>query len=408
MRTRSFLHQVISVPSSRMANPRPKYQVFVSSTYTDLHEEREAVIWQILKSRQIPAGMEAFTAAPDRGWDTIRRVIDTSDYYIVVVAGRYGSLDDQGLSWTEREYDYAHQKGIKTLAFIRNESEITADKMEKKPSGQKKLREFIDKIRNAHLCEQWNNKEDLGALVAQALNSVIRDDEDEGSSPAGWYRGDVISQASLDEFARLSAENSDLREKNARLEEQIAQTQQDSEEAPVVRVLWNDDRIHIEDIHEYTITTQHPLHPNVPGRTPPPTIRIRGSMVEDPKATHALTIENDSRVRIEGIVVDISLEGIAEHIAPIAQVLKPAVLQKRTDNAGSSQFRITLETLDPGNIATIARFSFGFRGIFSGNRPPRAETLRALHPYKFEIHIKGTRKFEQRRTVEFRPHLAIE
>ncbi len=35
---------------------RPKYQVLISSTYADLHEEREAVTWAILKSRH--AGME--------------------------------------------------------------------------------------------------------------------------------------------------------------------------------------------------------------------------------------------------------------------------------------------------------------------------------------------------------------
>ncbi|WP_348652950.1 DUF4062 domain-containing protein [Polyangium sp. y55x31] len=62
-----------------MKRPRPKYQVFVSSTYTDLHDERERVIWGILNARHIPAGMENFTATNDRGWETIRRVIDLTD-----------------------------------------------------------------------------------------------------------------------------------------------------------------------------------------------------------------------------------------------------------------------------------------------------------------------------------------
>jgi hypothetical protein len=49
---------------------RPKYQVLISSTYADLHEERETVAWAILKSRHIPAGMENFSAHLDRGpWE---------------------------------------------------------------------------------------------------------------------------------------------------------------------------------------------------------------------------------------------------------------------------------------------------------------------------------------------------
>ena len=38
---------------------------------------------------------------------------------IVIVAGRYGTVDDQtGISYTEREYDYAVAQGIPTLAFV--------------------------------------------------------------------------------------------------------------------------------------------------------------------------------------------------------------------------------------------------------------------------------------------------
>lgn len=66
-----------------MAPARPKYQIFVSSTYTDLHEERREVTWAILKARHIPVGMENFPATDDRGWKTIKRLIDLSDYYVV-------------------------------------------------------------------------------------------------------------------------------------------------------------------------------------------------------------------------------------------------------------------------------------------------------------------------------------
>jgi hypothetical protein len=83
--------------------PRPKYQVFISSTQGDLRDEREAVTWAVLSARHIPAGMENFTATDDRGWQTIRSVIDRSDYYVLLIAGRYGSVTGDGKSWTEKE-----------------------------------------------------------------------------------------------------------------------------------------------------------------------------------------------------------------------------------------------------------------------------------------------------------------
>ena len=112
---------------------KPKYQVFLSSTFRDLTKEREAVTWEILKASHIPAGMENFPATDDRGWKIIQRTIDRSDYYVLIVAGLYGSLDETGkLSWTEREYDYAKSKGIPVLAFLREDSSITANWIEKK------------------------------------------------------------------------------------------------------------------------------------------------------------------------------------------------------------------------------------------------------------------------------------
>ena len=39
-----------------------KLQVFVSSTYTDLIEERQAAVEAILDAGHIPAGMELFKA----------------------------------------------------------------------------------------------------------------------------------------------------------------------------------------------------------------------------------------------------------------------------------------------------------------------------------------------------------
>jgi Domain of unknown function (DUF4062) len=88
-----------------------RYQVFVSSTFTDLKKEREKVLQAILESKAFPAGMELSPSADDEQFAFIKREIDLSDYYLVIVAGRYGFLADDGMSFTEKEFDYAVPRG---------------------------------------------------------------------------------------------------------------------------------------------------------------------------------------------------------------------------------------------------------------------------------------------------------
>ena len=96
---------------------RKRYQVFISSTFNDLKAERLAVLNQLLSINCIPVGMELFTAADEEQFAYIKKLIDESDYYVVIFAGRYGRLADDGLSYTEKEYDYAIEKKIPVLAY---------------------------------------------------------------------------------------------------------------------------------------------------------------------------------------------------------------------------------------------------------------------------------------------------
>ena len=97
---------------------KKKFQVFVSSTYEDLKEERKAVLESLLKSHFIPAGMEYFNASNKQSWDIITKDIDESDYYVLIVAGKYGSLvrgETPEISYTEKEYNYACSIGNGTI-----------------------------------------------------------------------------------------------------------------------------------------------------------------------------------------------------------------------------------------------------------------------------------------------------
>lgn len=95
-----------------------KLQVFVSSTYTDLIEERQTAVEAILDAGHIPAGMELFKAGKPQ-MKTIQKWIDESDVYILIIGGRYGSIDeDCGKSYTQLEYEYALSKNMPVFAII--------------------------------------------------------------------------------------------------------------------------------------------------------------------------------------------------------------------------------------------------------------------------------------------------
>ena len=92
--------------------------MFVSSTYDDLREERAVVQRALLQLDCLPVGMELFPAADDETLAFIKSQIDDADYYVVVVAGRYGSTAPDGLSFTEKEYDYALERKKPTIGFV--------------------------------------------------------------------------------------------------------------------------------------------------------------------------------------------------------------------------------------------------------------------------------------------------
>jgi len=132
--------------------------------------------------------MESFAASNDRGWATIQRTIDLSDYYVLVIAGRYGSIDpDFDMSWTEREYEYAYQQGIPSLVFIRSDDDIPLARGERDGSKRERLEAFKTKVKSRHHCSGWGKVESLQAAVLRALSDGIASSA--ASPRPGWARG---------------------------------------------------------------------------------------------------------------------------------------------------------------------------------------------------------------------------
>jgi len=182
-------------------------QVFVSSTYLDLAEERQEVIQTLLEADCIPSGMELFPASNDDRWTLIQRIIDDCDYYLLVIGGRYGSIDDQTqLSYTEMEYDYADSIGKPVLAFLHGSpGEIAADKTELDPGAREKLADFRAKV-GERMVKYWDSPSSLGGQVAKSLIQVRK------TNPAeGWIRARFALTPEVErELAELRAKVAEL------------------------------------------------------------------------------------------------------------------------------------------------------------------------------------------------------
>jgi hypothetical protein len=184
-----------------------RYQVFVSSTYADLKEERQHVIQALMEMDCIPAGMEIFPAADEEQWEFIKKVVDDCDYYLLVIGGRYGSTTDDGISYTEKEFDYAVEQGLKVVALIHGAiDDIPFGKSEKDPELREKLLAFKDKVMTGRLVKFWKADSELPGLVALSLTKTIK------MYPAvGWVRANhVASEDILSDINNLRKENAEL------------------------------------------------------------------------------------------------------------------------------------------------------------------------------------------------------
>lgn len=176
-----------------------RYQVFVSSTYTDLQDERQEVIQALLELDCIPAGMELFPAADDDQWTLIKRVIDDCDYYLVIVGGRYGSLSSTGISYTQMEYEYAISVGKPLIGFIHKDpGSIPSNKTEQTEEGKRKLEEFREIVQKK-MCKFWTSPSELGSMVSRSLIKLIN------SKPAiGWVKANLVpDESSSQEILKL-------------------------------------------------------------------------------------------------------------------------------------------------------------------------------------------------------------
>lgn len=198
-----------------------KYQVFISSTYTDLIEERREVMEALLQMNCFPVGMEYFNASDESQWEIIKKLIDDCDYYVLIVAGRYGTIDEStGKSYTQMEFEYAVSQGKTVLRFVHDKiGDLKADNVENTDEGKKKLQAFREELMKKSYCKMWNTTEGLKSQVILALTNQFNT-----NPQIGWIKADQASSEEANrEILRLRQEIDALKSKISSLEEDAPQ-----------------------------------------------------------------------------------------------------------------------------------------------------------------------------------------
>jgi len=194
---------------------KKKLQVFVSSTYTDLRDERQAAVEAILTAGHIPAGMELFAAGDETQMNVIKRWIDESDVYLLILGGRYGTLEQNSQkSYIHLEYDYAVEQG-KPLFAVVIEEDYSKERVRSHSLGAgvietenpQKLKEFRAQVLTK-MVKFWRDPKDIKLAIMETMADFSRRED-----LKGWIPGDEAfnTGAVAEEIARLGKENAELR-----------------------------------------------------------------------------------------------------------------------------------------------------------------------------------------------------
>lgn len=198
-----------------------KLQVFVSSTYTDLKEERQAAVEAILDAGHIPAGMELFKSGNESQLKTIYKWIDESDVYMLILGGRYGTVETKSnKSYTQLEYEYALTKNIPVFAVVLSESFLTtkinslglSDVLEKKaPDKYQSFKSLV----MSKIIKKVDDCKDIKIQVHATLNEFINTYD-----LIGWIRN-----TNENDTIQLLKNNTNLLKENNSLNKQIQKLQ---------------------------------------------------------------------------------------------------------------------------------------------------------------------------------------
>lgn len=226
-----------------------KLQIFVSSTFIDLIDERQAAVEAILKAGHIPAGMELFTASNQSQWTIIQKWIDESDIYMLILGGRYGSIEpDSGLSYTELEYNYALAQKKPLFAVIMKDDALNEKVKQKgrdvlESDNPQKMKDFQKKVMS-YMSSFFEDNKDIKLAVHESVGKLQQENK-----LIGWVRSDEVLDPKqyLDQITALQHEKEVLNKENIKLKKSTPKSQ-DSEEFTEIVSLFEKEKISLKTL----------------------------------------------------------------------------------------------------------------------------------------------------------------
>lgn len=195
---------------------KKKLQIFVSSTYLDLKEERQAAVEAILSAGHIPAGMELFAAGDVTQLEIIKKWIEESDVYMLILGGRYGSIEPKTQkSYTHIEYDYAVEKGKPFFSVYASDLALSH---KRRQLGEKAVEikntesygNFKKKVLGM-ICRPFDDAKDIKIAIHESLKYL-----QEKHDFDGW-----VSVKDLKDSGEIAEDNLKLTEENKYLKSQL-------------------------------------------------------------------------------------------------------------------------------------------------------------------------------------------
>lgn len=148
--------------------------VFLSSTYKDLQEERNAAREVLARIDRVQCvGMEVFGARSDAADPYCRELVAESDLFVGLLGHCYGSCPEGAVrSFTEVEFDAAIEAARDKLVFLlADDAPAGADEP---PEARQKQQAFRSRVRDMLIVDVFANASELALKVSLSVNNWLR------------------------------------------------------------------------------------------------------------------------------------------------------------------------------------------------------------------------------------------
>ena len=155
--------------------------VYLSSTYDDLKEYRDAVFRALERAGLSVARMEGYTASDERPLEKCLRDVARCDLFVGLYAWRYGYEppadhgNPDGYSITHLEYRQAETSGLRKLLFFAHADTrdcwpaLYRDDLTGRGEGAAKVTRFRESVGTEKTCSFFRTADELATLVLAAI-----------------------------------------------------------------------------------------------------------------------------------------------------------------------------------------------------------------------------------------------